>query len=118
MFLSGKVTVWGNRLQMSSPEWEALDTENLHTIGIVPVYRLTENVKARAFRRLMKKAVEQFANRIPDHIPESVLDRAELGDIGWTIENLHFPEGFDHLQHARRRYIFDQFDNVATRYSE
>ena len=56
----------------------------------------------------MKKTVEQFANRIPDHIPESVLDRAELADIGWTIENLHFPEGFDHLQHARRRYIFDQ----------
>lgn len=108
LVLSGKVTIWGNRLQMSSPEWEALDSENLHTIGIVPVYRLTENVKARAFRRLMKKAVEQFAPRIPDHIPESVLDRAELGDIGWTIENLHFPEGFDHLQHARRRYIFDQ----------
>ncbi len=108
LVLSGKVTVWGNRLQMSSPEWEALDSENLHTIGIVPVYRLTEGIKARAFRRLMKKTVEQFANRIPDHIPESVLDRAELGDIGWTIENLHFPEGFDHLQHARRRYIFDQ----------
>ena len=108
LVLSGKVTIWGNRLQMSSPEWEALDSENLHTIGIVPVYRLTEGIKARAFRRLMKKTVEQFANRVPDHIPESVLDRAELADIGWTIENLHFPEGFDHLQHARRRYIFDQ----------
>lgn len=108
LVLSGKATIWGNRLQMSSPEWEALDSENLHTIGIVPVYRLTEGIKARAFRRLMKRTVEQFANRVPDHIPEAVLDRAELADIGWTIENLHFPEGFDHLQHARRRYIFDQ----------
>lgn len=108
LVLSGKVTIWGNRLQMSSPEWEALDSENLHTIGIVPVYRLTDGIKARAFRRLMKKTVEQFAAHVPDHIPEAVLDRAELGDMAWTIENLHFPEGHDHLRHARRRYIFDQ----------
>ncbi|MEO1286836.1 MAG: ATP-dependent DNA helicase RecG [Chloroflexota bacterium] len=108
LVLSGKVGIWGNRFQMASPEWEALDSENLHTIGIVPVYRLTEGIKARAFRRLMKKTVEQFANQIPDHIPESVLDRAELADIGWAYENLHFPEGWDHLRHARRRYIFDQ----------
>ncbi|MGJ3237538.1 MAG: ATP-dependent DNA helicase RecG [Anaerolineae bacterium] len=108
LVLSGKVTIWGNRLQMSNPEWETLDSENLHTIGIVPVYRLTEGVKARTFRRLMKKTVEQFADTIPDHLPESVLERAELADIGWTFHNLHFPEGFDHLDHARRRYIFDQ----------
>lgn len=108
LVLSGKVTIWGNRLQMSSPEWEALDSENLHTIGIVPVYRLTEGITARAFRRLMKQTVDQFANHVPDHIPMAVLDRAELADIGWTIQNLHFPEGHDHLRHARRRYIFDQ----------
>lgn len=108
LVLSGKVTIWGNRLQMSSPEWEALDSENLHTIGIVPVYRLTEGIKARAFRRMMKQAVDQFADHVPDHIPSAVLDRAELADIGWAIENLHFPKGHDHLRHARRRYIFDQ----------
>ena len=108
LVLSGKVTIWGNRLQMANPEWEALDSENLHTIGIVPVYRLTEGIYARAFRRLMKKAIDQFADSIPDHIPESVLERTELADIGWTMRNLHFPEGHDHLRHARRRYIFDQ----------
>jgi ATP-dependent DNA helicase RecG len=106
--LSGKTSIWQNRLQMSNPEWEALDSENLHTIGIVPVYGLTEGVTARAFRRFMKKAVDQYANHVPDHIPEAVLERAELADLGWTIENLHFPESWDHLNHARRRYIFDQ----------
>ncbi|MEL7432928.1 MAG: ATP-dependent DNA helicase RecG [Chloroflexota bacterium] len=106
--LSGKVTIWGNRLQMSSPEMERLDSENLHTIGIVPVYRLTEGVKARSFRRLMKKMIDQYADAIPDAVPETVLDRAELADIGWTMRNLHFPEGMDHLEHARKRYLFDQ----------
>ncbi|MDQ7034831.1 MAG: hypothetical protein Q9P01_08330 [Anaerolineae bacterium] len=31
-----------------------------------------------------------------------------MADINWTYKNLHFPEGEDHLNHARRRFIFDQ----------
>jgi ATP-dependent DNA helicase RecG len=106
--VSGKTSAWRDRLQMSNPEWERLDSENLHTIGIVPVYPLTEGVTARAFRRLMKKTVDQYADYIPDHIPLATLERAELADINWTYKHLHFPQGDDHLHHARRRFIFDQ----------
>ncbi|MCA9913621.1 MAG: ATP-dependent DNA helicase RecG [Anaerolineae bacterium] len=106
--VSGRVSIWQNRMQMSNPEWEPLDSENLHTIGIVPVYPLTESVKARSFRRTMKSVVEQYADTLPDPLPESVLERAELADLNWALRNLHFPEGWDHLGHARRRYLFDQ----------
>lgn len=106
--VSGKTTIWRNHLQMANPEWEAMDSENLHTIGIVPVYPLSEGLKPRSFRRIMKKAIDQYAEDVPDHIPASVLDRTELADLGWSIRNLHFPEGEDHLNHARRRRIFDQ----------
>ncbi|MEO8398155.1 MAG: ATP-dependent DNA helicase RecG, partial [Chloroflexota bacterium] len=57
---------------------------------------------------LMQKAVEYWADHLPDYMPEGTLDRAELGDLGWAIKNLHFPESWDHLEHAQRRYIFDQ----------
>jgi ATP-dependent DNA helicase RecG len=106
--VSGKVTIFRNTFQMANPEWEALDSENLHTIGIVPVYRLSEGIKARSFRRTMKQAVETWAERVPDYVPQATLDRAELADLGWTIKNLHFPEGFDHLEHAQRRRVFDE----------
>lgn len=106
--LSGKVSAWRERLQMTNPEWEPVDSENLHTIGIVPVYRLTEGVKARGFRRSMKRAVEEWSKRIPDYVPEATLDRAELGDLDWALSNLHFPEGWDHLEHAQRRFMFDE----------
>ncbi len=106
--LSGKVTIFGNRLQMTNPDWEALDEENLHTIGIVPVYRMTEGLYERTFRRSIKKAIDDWADEIPDILPEAVIERAELGDIRWAISNLHFPEGHDHLDHARRRFLFDE----------
>ncbi|QPC80551.1 ATP-dependent DNA helicase RecG [Phototrophicus methaneseepsis] len=108
LVLSGKVTAYRNALQMTNPEWEALDSENLHTIGIVPVYPLTEGVKARSFRRDMKRAVDAWAERVPDYVPETTLERAELGDLSWALENIHFPAGFDHLDHARRRLVFDE----------
>lgn len=106
--LSGKISIYGNQLQMINPEWEQLDSDNLHTIGIVPVYPLTEGLGERKLRRLMKETVEYWAERIPDYMPEIVLERAELGDLGWALKNLHFPEGQDHLHHAQRRYVFDQ----------
>lgn len=106
--LSGKTSIFGNRLQMTSPEWEKLDNENLHTTGIVPVYPLVGNLKARSLRRLMKRVVDYWAERIPDYIPEATLERAELGDLGWALKNLHFPESMDHLEHAQRRFIFDE----------
>lgn len=105
--LSGKVTIFRESLQMANPEWEFLDVENLHTVGIVPVYRLTSGLKARAFRRTMKNVSDDWATKMPDPIPQTVLDRSELADLGWAIQQAHFPEGWDHLAHARRRVVFD-----------
>ncbi|MEO0561101.1 MAG: ATP-dependent DNA helicase RecG, partial [Chloroflexota bacterium] len=105
--VSGKVTIYRDKLQMSNAEWEPLDGENLHTTGIVPVYRLTDGLKARRLRNLMKSAVDFWSERMPDPVPESVLERADLADLGWSLTNVHFPKGFDHLGHARRRLTFD-----------
>ncbi|MCA9892503.1 MAG: ATP-dependent DNA helicase RecG [Anaerolineae bacterium] len=106
--LSGKVSAFRNTLQMTNPEWESVDSDNLHTIGIVPVYPLAEGVKGRSFRRDMKRVIDEWADRVPDYIPEATLERAELSDIGWALANIHFPEGYDHLNHAQRRLVFDE----------
>lgn len=106
--LSGKVSVYRQRLQMNNPEWEELDDENWHTTGIVPVYRLTEGLGGRRLRNLMRETVFYWADRLPDYMPLPTLERAELADLGWTVKNMHFPETQDHLEHARNRYIFDQ----------
>ncbi|MBI5668956.1 MAG: ATP-dependent DNA helicase RecG [Chloroflexi bacterium] len=108
LVLRGETGIFGNQIQMTNPEWEHLDAENLHTNRIVPVYPLTEGLSARALRKLMRKTVEYWADRLPDYVPEATLERADLADLGWTLKNLHFPEGWDHLDHARNRYIFDQ----------
>jgi ATP-dependent DNA helicase RecG len=106
--LSGPVTQFRNQPQMANPDCEPLDAENLHTVGIVPVYALTEGLSGKMLRKLMKSTVEYWADRIVDYIPEPTLERAEIADLGWAIRNIHFPEGWDHLQHSRTRFVFDE----------
>ncbi len=108
LVLQGQTSLWQNRIQMSNPEWEPLDPEEIRAAAIVPVYKLTEGINGRTLRKLMRPAIEYWAENMPDYMPESTLERTDLAELGWAIQNLHFPETQDHLEHARRRYIFDQ----------
>ena len=111
--LSGKVSVFQNTLQMTNPEWEHLDYDNLHTIGIVPVYRMTQGLSARQYRKRMKALCEAWASKIPDPLPVAVLERAQLAELGWALQQIHFPEGWDHLQSCAAAPGFRRPDNIA-----
>jgi ATP-dependent DNA helicase RecG len=41
-------------------------------------------------------------------MPEAVLERTDMADLGWAIQQLHFPSSWDMLDHARRRIMFDE----------
>jgi len=106
--LNGKVNFFRDMKQMANPKWEELDDENLHSIGIVPVYRMTKGLRPRLYRRIIKSLVDEWWEKIPDPLPQALLDRADLGDLGWALRQAHFPEGWDHRDHARRRLAFDE----------
>ncbi len=108
LVLSGKVSLWRGQVQMNNPDWEPMDVENLHTVGIVPVYGLTEGLSMRVMRKIMRNTVTYWADRVPDFVPEATLERCELADLGWTLRQMHFPEGWDHLAHAKNRHLFDR----------
>ena len=104
--LSGKVTFFRDLKQMANPEWEELDSTNLHTTGIVPVYRMTKGLRPRLFRRIIKSLVDEWSQKIPDPLPQAMLERTELADLGWALRQAHFPEGWDHRDHAHKRLAF------------
>lgn len=106
--LSGTVELFRGQPMMTNPEWEMLERDNLHTSRVVPVYPLTKGLAARTMRRLMRQVLEDFKDKVPDYIPESVLDRTGLVDLGWALEQIHFPDSFDTLAHAQTRLSFDE----------
>jgi ATP-dependent DNA helicase RecG len=107
--LSGKVDEYLGRLVFQSPEWEPVEKELIHTARLVPVYPLTKGLTARWLRRLMKKTVDYWSKRLPDHLPAKLRERAGLMDLETAIGQIHFPEDQVSLQQARRRLSFDEF---------
>jgi ATP-dependent DNA helicase RecG len=107
--LSGKVEEHLGRLIMRAPTWEPLEKELIHTARLVPIYPLTQGISARWLRRLMKRVVDHWAPRLPDHLPADVCQRAGLMDLSTAIQQIHFPDSQEKVDEARRRLSFDEF---------
>jgi ATP-dependent DNA helicase RecG len=106
--LSGRVNEFLGRLTFQSPQWEPLDRQLLHTARIVPIYPLTEGISARWLRKLMKRTVDYWSHRIPDHLPSEVRSRLDLWDLEVALRQIHFPDDMTSLETARHRLAFDE----------
>ncbi|MGQ9584642.1 MAG: ATP-dependent DNA helicase RecG [Anaerolineae bacterium] len=107
--LSGKVDQFLGRLRLISPAWEPLDKELIHTARLVPVYPLTKGISAKWLRRLIKTAIDYWAERIGDPLPANVRQRLGLMDMEQALRQIHFPDNWDILEKARKRLVFDEF---------
>ncbi|MCS7177821.1 MAG: ATP-dependent DNA helicase RecG [Anaerolineae bacterium] len=106
--LSGRVDEYLGHLCFTSPEWEPLQPELLHTGRLVPVYPLTEGITARWLRRMVHRTVEYWAPRLPDHLPLSLREEYRLMDLSTALRQVHFPEDRKALEKARYRLAFDE----------
>jgi ATP-dependent DNA helicase RecG len=106
--ISGQVDEYLGQLCFTSPEWELLEEELLHTARLVPVYPLTEGISAKWLRRLTKRTVDYWSKRLPDHLPASVRQEASLLDLETAIIQAHFPDSKELLKQARYRLAFDE----------
>jgi ATP-dependent DNA helicase RecG len=106
--LSGKIDQYLGRLIMNGPEWEPLESQNLHTNRIVPVYPLTSNITQRWLRRLMFDVITYWSPRVADPLPESLRHSAEVMDLPTALLQAHFPTTADQLRAARHRLAFDE----------
>ncbi len=106
--LSGKVGRYLGHLCFNAPTWELLEEKLLHTARIVPVYPLTEGLSSRWLRNVMKRTVDYWTKRLPDHLPSSVRKQAGLLDLETAVAQIHFPDSDAQLRQARHRLSFDE----------
>ncbi len=104
--ISGRVEEYLGRLCFTSPEWELVSRELLHTGRLVPVYPLTEGVYPRWLRALIKRTVDYWAPRLPDPLPAPFRETYGLLDLATTLRQVHFPDDREALDRARYRLAF------------
>jgi ATP-dependent DNA helicase RecG len=113
LIVHGKVQPYGRGpLQMQVKDYEIVEEgpdETLHTGRLVPVYPLTEGLTQRPLRRLMKRLVDEFADRVEDPLPERVGKGRGLLPLARALRGAHFPETQEEQAAAHRRLVFDDF---------
>lgn len=108
LVLSGRVSEYLGRLVFTSPEWEMLDKELVHTGRLVPVYPLTEGISQKWMRNLMKRTVDYWTHRLPDCLPREMLKRLGFLPFNKALAQIHYPDDRESLEQARRRLAFDE----------
>lgn len=106
--LSGTIEQFLGRPVMNQPAWEPLELEPLKTRRIVPVYPLTEGLTGHKLRELIRKALEEWSDRLPDPLPDSLLQQRNLYDLPEAIRQIHFPDSQETLHQARQRLTFEE----------
>ncbi|MBI5022506.1 MAG: ATP-dependent DNA helicase RecG [Ignavibacteriales bacterium] len=119
--VSGKVTSFNNRLQMIHPAIDRLSDDDgdaagefVHTSGIVPKYSSSAtmkdvNLNIKGFRRIIKSALNDFLDLVPEFLPANLLTNNNLIPIREALSNIHFPTNEVKLNEARKRLKFDEF---------
>jgi len=112
----GKITFYDG-YSMVHPDFDKLGEEGearfLHTGTIIPLYRSSEmlgkvGLDSRGLRRIMRVAVDDFAEKLRDPLPEGLRQRYHLMPLAEAVAHAHFPESDAMLQRALARLKFDE----------
>ncbi len=98
-------------LQMVVEDFELLsgdDDDTLHTGRIVPMHPATEGLSPRVLRSIISQTLAQYADGLPDALPEAVRRRHDLIPLRDALYGLHFPASLDDAGAARLRLAFDE----------
>ena len=112
LILYGRIERYAKRLQMNSPEFEIIGEEEEEALNIgriVPVYSLPEHTTQRYFRKVVKRALDEYLPHIGDFLPFDIRSRNKLPNLAKSLLGIHFPESPELKQEAFRRLSFDEF---------
>ena len=107
--LSGRVTLFKGQHVFESPEWEIVENKDLvHTARLVPLYPLTQGLRPRQVRKLMKEFIDQWAWQVEDFLPPQLMKRCQLMELPKAISQAHYPGDRESKDKARVRLAFDE----------
>ena len=109
LVISGRISLFGGHHVFESPEWElAEDKELVHTGRLIPLYSLTQGLRPRQMRKLMKEVVDQWSWQIDDFLPPDLRTRCGLLELPTAISQAHYPDDEIMRDKARVRLAFDE----------
>lgn len=109
VLVSGKPKLRGLMWQMVHPRVTILgEDEPEATGGIVPIYPLTEGLQQWHMRRMVRAALDGYAELLEEAFTEEFLAAHDLAPLAVALPEIHFPTGPKSLEKARRRFVYQE----------
>lgn len=102
----GGYTVERQEATVITADFEQKDV--IHNARIVPIYPLCENMNVKVLRRAIFNAIEIYADKIENILPEYIIEQYNLLDKKTAIKQIHFPDNFEILEQAKKTLIFEE----------
>lgn len=114
VILFGRVDLYQNRLQITSPEYEILDASDdptVHTGRITPIYPLTEGLFQRSLRSIFYELIHSgtLERELKEWLPVEFIEKQKMPPLLDAIREMHFPASLEKQEIARQRIAFDEF---------
>jgi ATP-dependent DNA helicase RecG len=109
----GKVNAFGGHYSISHPEMEILTEASKQGGKLVPVYHTTEKMKrkfldTKGIAKIQQKILEQAYDKIPESLPNYILEKYHFISKKDAVKNVHFPEDLRMLEKAIARLKFEE----------
>ena len=114
----GRPDFFNGVLSLVHPEVEStLKTQNRPVSGVQGVYSTTEKLNnghlgTKAIYNLVCNAWALVGDRIPETLPQSILDRYHLVSLRDALHDIHFPANEEKLKAASLRLKFEELFGV------
>jgi ATP-dependent DNA helicase RecG len=108
LYFSGKVKKDMLGPQLVSPGYEKFKKEETtHTARLVPIYPLTYGISEKQLRFLISQVLP-LAEKMPDWLPDEILEQEDLIPLPHAIKGIHFPADECDLKQSTDRLKFDE----------
>lgn len=116
--VTGVVKQIGRQLQLFPKEYERLISNDLsqlkHTGRIIPIYPEKRGLSSKTIREKIWMILSLLVTkeRIPEYLPQPILDYNHLCEEHKAYMNIHFPENIQINEQARNRLAFDELFTI------
>ncbi len=108
---SGKIGWFNRQLCLISPQYEVinLDSKNLHTGRLVPIYPETAKLSSKWLRSRINFVLDILKPEVSkDWLPQEIRKANQLIDLSSALNFIHFPDNTQDLSSAHKRLQFDE----------
>jgi len=114
--LKGEPTVllWGkvikNRfgLHLQNPSYKKLNPDFVFIPQIIPIYSEINQISTKLVQAVVTKVLKQYdLTKLPDPLPQFVLERYNLPAFGQSLKILHQPKTLEEIKRAQERIAFE-----------